>query len=139
MKVECNEMTGSKRNIPIHFRTATSPADRAELERDIERMDGFTFNDAIARRRASAGFRITLRRSPECRVPDEIALRRLLKALLRNFGFVAVDVREVENGSPVFPDADRAPERTQTRPPGNVESTSRGRQPRSRKSKGNRS
>jgi hypothetical protein len=38
---------------------------------------------------------LILRPDPTCRVPDIIGLRRLLKCLLRNFGLVAVDVREV--------------------------------------------
>ncbi len=40
-------------------------------------------------------YTIQLRPAPHCQVPDEVALRRLLKALLRSYGLVAVDVREV--------------------------------------------
>src|SRR6185312_10705777 len=42
-----------------------------------------------------ADWLIHLRPSPTCKVPDAIALRKLLKVLLRTFGLVAIDVREV--------------------------------------------
>lgn len=52
-----------------------------------------------------ADYLIHVRTSPACRVPDAIGLRRLLKCLLRNFGLVAVDVREATTAAT---EADRA-------------------------------
>ncbi|HEY8747776.1 MAG TPA: hypothetical protein VIM11_07370 [Tepidisphaeraceae bacterium] len=40
-------------------------------------------------------YTIQLRPAPSCRVPDDVALRKVLKALLRQYGLVAVDVREI--------------------------------------------
>ena len=50
---------------------------------------------------------IQIRPDPTCKVPHVIALRRLLKCLLRQYGFVATDIREVPAECPA--DASEVP------------------------------
>jgi len=61
---------------------------------------------------------LALRPAPSCRIPDAIALRKVLKILLRSFGLRCIAVSEAP---PPAPAADRSPACETGEAAGNVE------------------
>ena len=71
-----------------------------------------------ARANERTNYVLILRSEPSINVPEEIRLRKLLKAAKRIYGFTATDIREAKMPGPT---PDRSPQAAATAPVPNVE------------------